>query len=164
MESNRIFAMPFSVRHPALDHAAGLVADAVQGHFRNQQRIARGRERSSCRPLTLQAAKLVNKHQARGRHRRRTPVADQGRFFAILLFLKRENPDDRNALFKAIYIANSLGYREFSTAVGWMKPAERLMLMCFKALAPLVGWDRSMRGYAAAQLTTPDVGPLTGTS
>jgi quercetin dioxygenase-like cupin family protein len=75
------------------------------------------------------------------------PVADQGKFFQILFFLNQKNPRDNMALFKAMYIADCLNYRPFSTMRGGMNFVEKMMLTSFRIAAPLTGWNRLVRQY-----------------
>ena len=75
------------------------------------------------------------------------PVADQGKFFEILHFLARQNPNDKNALFKAMYIAKEMNYKAFSTMQGPMRLMESLMYASFKLIAPLSGWNALLKSY-----------------
>ncbi len=76
-----------------------------------------------------------------------TPAADQSKFFQVLIFLKGEGIEDMGALFKAMYIFDQLGYREFSTVKGGMKALMGLMMGCFKLFAPLAGWSKLVKKY-----------------
>lgn len=75
------------------------------------------------------------------------PVADQGKFFEILLFLNRINPNDGNALFKALYISDQMKYKEFSTIQGGMKFMMNIMMGFFKLFAPIMGWKKLLNQY-----------------
>ena len=75
------------------------------------------------------------------------PVADQGKFFEILFFLFRKNPDDKNALFKAMYISKQMGYREFSSLKGGMKILMGIMMSFIKLFAPITGWNKLLNDY-----------------
>ena len=79
------------------------------------------------------------------------PVADQGKFFQILLFLNRINPNDGNALFKAMYISEQMNYKEFSTLQGGMKFMMNIFMSLFKLIAPIIGWKKLLKEYAARQ-------------
>ncbi|MEZ5038919.1 MAG: cupin domain-containing protein [Saprospiraceae bacterium] len=84
-----------------------------------------------------------------------TPVADQGKFLHICAFLSKQNPNDKNLLFKAMYIQDRLDHKAFSTLHGWMKFAEGLMKGFFKVLAPVMGWNKLARQYVQQELNTP---------
>jgi quercetin dioxygenase-like cupin family protein len=75
------------------------------------------------------------------------PVADQGKFFQILLFLNRINPNDGSALFKAMYISEQMKYQEFSTLQGGMKFMMKILMRLFKLIAPIIGWKKLLKEY-----------------
>jgi quercetin dioxygenase-like cupin family protein len=76
-----------------------------------------------------------------------SPVSDQGEFFRILFFLKSENPNDGNPLFKAMYIADQMKFKEFSTVQGGIKFIMTTMMGILKLLAPLLGWNKTLDKY-----------------
>lgn len=79
------------------------------------------------------------------------PVADQGKFFQISMFLAHENPDDKNLVFKALYISHKLRHKPFSSSRGAMKIMEDIMMGILNIIGPLSGWDKSARRYAFLQ-------------
>jgi quercetin dioxygenase-like cupin family protein len=80
------------------------------------------------------------------------PASDQSKFFQVLIFLKGEGVEGMGAMFRTIYICEQLGYREFSTMLGGMKLAERLMKGCFRLLAPVNGWKNFLRKYVRQEV------------
>ena len=83
------------------------------------------------------------------------PIADQGEFLHICAFLSNQNPNDKNLLFKAMYIHDKLNYKAFSTLRGWMKLAESLMKGFFKIFASVMGWNKLALQYVEQELNTP---------
>jgi quercetin dioxygenase-like cupin family protein len=83
-----------------------------------------------------------------------SPVSDQGEFFRILFFLKSENPNDGNPLFKAMYIADQMKHKEFSTVQGGMKVLLASMMGILKLIAPLLGWNRLLNKYRSVYAET----------
>jgi hypothetical protein len=81
-----------------------------------------------------------------------TPAADQSKFFQVLVFLKGEGIEDMGALFRAMYIFDQLGYREFSTVTGGMKAFMGLMMGCFRLFAPLTGWGKLVKKYVQMEV------------
>ncbi len=79
------------------------------------------------------------------------PVADQGKFFQICMFLAHENPADKNPVFKALYISRKLGHKPFSSSLGAMKIVEGAMMGILSLTGPLLGWDRLAKQYAFLQ-------------
>ncbi|NUO02264.1 MAG: cupin domain-containing protein [Saprospiraceae bacterium] len=80
------------------------------------------------------------------------PVADQGKFFQILFFLHELNPNDKYALFKAMYISERLNYKEFSTMQGSVKIIMKVMMGFFSFFAFLTGWEKLVRMYVQTEL------------
>lgn len=76
------------------------------------------------------------------------PVADQGKFFQICMFLAHENPTDKNPVFKALYIHDRMRYKPFSSGRGAMRIVESLMMGGLRLAGPLLGWDRLVKQYA----------------
>ncbi len=81
------------------------------------------------------------------------PVADQGKFFQICMFLAHENPNDKNPVFKALYISHKLRHKPFSSGLGAMKVVEDLMMGVLKLIGPLLGWNELVKRYAVLQET-----------
>ncbi len=80
------------------------------------------------------------------------PVADQGKFFQILFFLHELNPNDKYALFKAMYISERLNYEEFSTMQGGVKIVMKVMMGFFSFFAFLTGWEKLTKKYVQTEL------------
>ena len=76
-----------------------------------------------------------------------SPVADQGEFFQILFFLSEKNPNDKSAMFKAMYISNQMKFREFSTLNGGVKFFMNLILYFFRVFAPISGLNKLHKEY-----------------
>lgn len=76
------------------------------------------------------------------------PVADQGKFFQICMFLAHINPTDKNPVFKALYIHRKLGHKPFSSGLGAMKIVEGVMAGILSLAGPLLGWDRLAKQFA----------------
>lgn len=80
------------------------------------------------------------------------PVADQGKFFQILFFLHELKPNDKYALFKAMYISERLNYKEFSTMQGGVKIVMKVMMGFFSFFAFLTGWEKLTKKYVQTEL------------
>lgn len=83
------------------------------------------------------------------------PVADQGKFFQICMFLAHVNPNDKNPIFKALYIHNRMRHKPFSSGRGAMKIVESVMMGILNIIGPLSGWDRLARQYAILTESMP---------
>ncbi|MCF8247870.1 MAG: cupin domain-containing protein [Saprospiraceae bacterium] len=81
-----------------------------------------------------------------------TPAADQSKFFQVLIFLKGEGFEDMGALFRAMYICDQLGYREFSTMKDGMKAFMSLIMGCFRLFAPPRQWEKLVKKYVQMEV------------
>ncbi len=79
------------------------------------------------------------------------PPADQGKFFQILKYLKTRNPNDKNPLFKALYISKKMGFKEFSSLQGGMGVMMGFLMGSLKLLAPFNGYNKLAKDFAVYQ-------------
>lgn len=75
------------------------------------------------------------------------PAADQGKLFEILFFLKERIPKDKNVLFKALFILDKVGFKEFSTIQGGLKYLMLLIMSVLKILAPFNGLTKLAKDF-----------------
>lgn len=50
-----------------------------------------------------------------------------------------------------MYISEQMNYKEFSTLQGGMKFMMNIFMSLFKLIAPIIGWKKLLKEYAARQ-------------